>query len=366
MINFLNLKAINGIYADELKEACARVIDSGQYIIGDELAEFEKAFAAFCGTTYAVGVANGLDALSLTLRAFKALGKIKSGDEVIVPANTFIASVLAITDNGLQPIFVDPDECTFNLTATSLQSVLSSKTRVILPVHLYGRLCMMPELMAFAEAHDLLVLEDAAQAHGAQLLDSKAGSWGNAAGFSFYPGKNLGALGDGGAITTSDPELRDVLLALRNYGSHEKYKNTYQGVNSRLDEIQAAMLRVKLRYLDIQTAYRRKIAEKYIEGIHSPLITLPSRGAILQHVWHLFVVRTPKRDCLQKHLKALNIQTLIHYPIPAYKQMAYAHYNHLSCPISERLQHDILSLPMDPTLSMEDVHRIIDACNSFE
>ena len=257
MIPFLDLKAINAQYRDELVDACARVIDSGWYIGGSELEQFEQQFANYCGTKCAIGVANGLDALILTLRAWKELGKLKEGDEVIVPSNTYIASILAISANNLTPILVEPCVDSFNIDPKKIEAAITSRTKAILPVHLYGQLADMPAIMAIAKRHELLVLEDSAQAHGACLDGKKAGSWGDASGFSFYPGKNLGALGDAGAITTSDEDLADTLRALRNYGSHEKYKNLFQGVNSRLDEILAAMLIVKLSYLENEIAHRR-------------------------------------------------------------------------------------------------------------
>ncbi|MFL4182904.1 DegT/DnrJ/EryC1/StrS family aminotransferase, partial [Escherichia coli] len=274
-IEFLSLKDVNSRFNDELKEACARVIDSGWYIAGNELEKFEEEFSNYCGVDHVIGVANGLDALILTIRAWKVLGKLKENDEVIVPANTYIASVLAITENGLIPVFVEPDKRTYNLTSDGIRRAITSRTKLILPVHLYGQISPMEEITAIANEYQLLVLEDAAQSHGAQIGGRKAGAWGNAAGFSFYPGKNLGALGDAGAITTNDSELAYILRALRNYGSHEKYKNTYTGVNSRLDEIQAAMLRVKLKYLDSDTNRRRTIAKKYLSKIKNPKIELP-------------------------------------------------------------------------------------------
>lgn len=365
MLSFLDLKETNKIFADELKQACARVIDSGWYLCGSELESFEQQFATYCGSEYCIGVANGLDALTLTLRAWKELGKIKEGDEVIVPANTYIASILAITENRLQPVFIEPDECSYNVNLSHLNAAITPKTRVILPVHLYGCLSEMHKIMAIARQHNLLVLEDSAQAHGAKMQGRKAGSWGDASGFSFYPGKNLGALGDAGAITTSDPELATTLRALRNYGSHEKYKNIYQGVNSRLDEIQAAMLQVKLNYLDKQTEHRRYLAEMYLHGITNSLIQLPLKGTEEQHVWHLFVVRCPWREALQQHLAEAEIQTLIHYPIPPHKQQAYRNFNHFSYPVTERIHQEILSLPIGPTLTKEAAQKVIDACNSF-
>nr|WP_155757642.1 DegT/DnrJ/EryC1/StrS family aminotransferase [Acinetobacter schindleri] len=369
-MSFLDLKNINQQYRNELIEACSRVIDSGWYIDGKELESFEKNFAEYCGTRFAIGVANGLDALILTLRAWKELGKLKDGDEVIVPSNTYIASILAISANDLVPVLVEPDVATYNLCPKQTEAAITAKTRAILPVHLYGQLADMPAIMAVAQRHNLLVLEDSAQAHGAELNGKKAGNWGDASGFSFYPGKNLGALGDAGAVTTNDAELATMLKALRNYGSHEKYKNLVPGVNSRLDEIQAAMLDVKLKYLDQETQHRRHIASLYLNGIKNPLIQLPLNGinaeSFEQHVWHLFVIRTDRREALQKYLADAGIQTLIHYPIPPHKQQAYKEWNHLNFPISEQIHSQVLSLPMGPTLSIADVERIIALCNQFQ
>lgn len=370
MIPFLDLKLINNQLRAELVDACTRVIDSGWYIGGSELLRFEGDFASYCGTKHCIGVANGLDALILTLRAWKELGKLKDGDEVIVPANTYIASILAITENKLVPVMVEPDAASFNLCADKVKIALTAKTRAILPVHLYGRLADMPGLLDIARQHKLLVLEDSAQAHGASIDGRRAGNWGDASGFSFYPGKNLGALGDAGAVTTNDDELAQVLRALRNYGSHEKYKNLYQGVNSRLDEIQAAVLCVKLKYLDEQTAHRRKIAQAYMEGIANPAISLPLESGtspltLTSHVWHLFVVRCEQRDALQKHLAVHGVQTLIHYPIPPHQQQAYPQWNGLSFPLTEKIHQEVLSLPMGPTLTHEEVNLTVQACNSF-
>ena len=369
MIPFLDLKTINAQYRDELIEACTRVIDSGWYIAGNELAQFEQAFASYCGTKHAIGVANGLDALILTLRAWKELGKLKDGDEVIVPSNTYIASILAISANDLVPVLVEPDLATYNLCPKQTEAAITAKTRAILPVHLYGQLADMPAIMAVAQRHNLLVLEDSAQAHGAELNGKKAGNWGDASGFSFYPGKNLGALGDAGAVTTNDAELATMLKALRNYGSHEKYKNLVPGVNSRLDEIQAAMLDVKLKYLEEETQHRRHIASLYLNGIKNPLIQLPLKEvnaeSYLQHVWHLFVIRSNQREALQQYLLNHGVQTLIHYPIPPHKQQAYKEWNNLSYPLTEKIHQQVLSLPMSPTLSFDEAKKIIDLCNSF-
>lgn len=371
MINFLSLQEVNAPSRDELIEACARVIDSGWYIGGNELVQFETDFADYCGAKHCVGVANGLDALVLTLRAWKELGKLKEGDEVIVPANTYIASILAITENRLVPVLVEPNSRSFNLCPDNVEAAITPKTRVLMPVHLYGQLADMPALLEIAERHDLLVLEDSAQAHGANISSRKAGSWGDASGFSFYPGKNLGALGDAGAITTSDDELEQTLRALRNYGSHEKYKNLYRGVNSRLDEIQAAMLRVKLKYLDAGTLHRKEIADIYMRGINNPFISLPLPTTISAlmldtHVWHLFVVRSDLRDALQLHLAKEGVQTLIHYPIPPHQQQAYSNLSHLSFPLTERMHKQVLSLPIGPTITRVQAEQVVAACNSFQ
>ncbi|MGI2091620.1 DegT/DnrJ/EryC1/StrS family aminotransferase [Shewanella oncorhynchi] len=385
MINFLDLKAINNQYQQELKVACARVIDSGWYIMGNELTQFEAEFAAYCGTKHAIGVANGLDALILTLRAWKELGKLKAGDEVIVQANTYIASVLAITENDLVPVLVEPNLGTFNLDPSIVRAAITSKTKAVLPVHLYGQISPMPEIMALAAEFDLLVLEDCAQSHGAEINGKRAGNWGHAAGFSFYPGKNLGALGDAGAITTNDDELAQTLKALRNYGSHKKYENLYRGVNSRLDEIQAAMLRVKLRHLEAETSRRQHIAAMYCEGINNPRIVLPLDVATFitnnsqlitnnspltinhykAHVWHLFVVRCEQREALQQHLATKGIQTLIHYPIPPHKQQAYTNYSEMQLPLTELIHQQVISIPLDPTMSDEAIKQVITALNGF-
>ena len=364
MIPFLDLKAINAQYRDELVDACARVIDSGWYIDGTELEQFEQQFANYCGTKFAIGVANGLDALILTLRAWKELGKLKEGDEVIVPSNTYIASILAISANNLTPVLVEPCVDSFNIDPKKIEAAITNRTKAILPVHLYGQLADMPAIMAIAKRHELLVLEDSAQAHGASLDGKRAGSWGDASGFSFYPGKNLGALGDAGAITMNDEELANTLRALRNYGSHEKYKNLFQGVNSRLDEIQAAMLNVKLSHLDDEIAHRRKVANTYLQGINNPSITLPTHEGD-SHVWHVFVIRCERRDELQKYLADNGVQTLIHYPVPPHQQPAYKEWNELSYPVSESIHAEVFSLPIGPTMSLDDVNKVIQVCNEF-
>lgn len=365
MIHFLDLKSVNAQYRAELIEACTRVIDSGWYIGGNELMQFEQEFAAYCGTAHCIGVANGLDALILTLRAWLELGRLLPGDEVIVPANTYIASILAISANGLIPVLVEPDAASFNISPINARAAITAKTRAILPVHLYGQLADMPAIMALAREHGLLVLEDAAQAHGAAIGGKRAGSWGDAAGFSFYPGKNLGALGDAGAITTQNAELAQTLRALRNYGSHEKYKNLFKGVNSRLDEMQAAMLRVKLSKLELETQHRRAIAAIYLQNIHHPSVQLPQMACREQHVWHLFVIRTHQRAALQQHLAAQGIQTLIHYPIPPHQQQAYSEWHAQSYPLTGAIHQEVLSLPMGPTLTDAQTLQIADAVNFF-
>ena len=371
MIPFLDLKAINAQYREELINAATRVIDSGWYIHGAELKAFESEFAAYCGTKHCIGVANGLDALTLTLRAWKELGKLKEGDEVIVPANTYIASILAITENRLKPILVEPDEHSYNLCPNKTAAAITSNTKAILAVHLYGQLAPMPELMAVANEHGLLVLEDSAQAHGAAINGKKAGNWGHASGFSFYPGKNLGALGDAGAVTTNDDELATIIRALGNYGSHKKYENLYQGVNSRLDEMQAALLRVKLKNLDTETQRRQQIAEMYIQGIQNDAILLPltSHASPLTRedcVWHLFVIRTSNREKLQTFLIEHGIQTLIHYPIAPHHQQAYKDWANQSYPITEAIHNEVLSLPISPVMTDEQVQKVIEVVNNFK
>jgi len=365
MVDFLNLKKINNRQKNEILSAVEKVIDSGWYIMGEELKEFEKEFSEYCQANYALGVANGLDALTLVLRAWKEMGKLKSGDEVIVQGNTYIASVLAVTENDLIPVLVEPDEHTFNLSAKNIRAAISDKTRVILPVHLYGQISPMKEIMEIARENNLLVLEDCAQAHGAQTDGKRAGSWGDAAGFSFYPGKNLGALGDAGAITTDDSELYNVLKALRNYGSEQKYLNIYQGVNSRLDEIQAAILRVKLKALGDDVKIRQGIAQRYLSEVKNPLLELPYIENMENHVWHLFVLKTNQREELQRWLNKHNIQSLIHYPVPPHKQNAYKEMQELSLPLTESLHTKVLSIPMDPTMSDDDINIVINALNGF-
>lgn len=365
MIPFLDLKSINKQYQAEMLQAASRVIDSGWYILGKEVESFESEFADYCDTSECIGVANGLDALTLILRAYKELGILNDNDEVIVPANTYIASILAISENNLKPILVEPDIQTYNLDPKKIEDNITARTKAIIVVHLYGQLADMKTINQIAKKHKLKVIEDCAQSHGALLGDKRAGSLADAAGFSFYPGKNLGALGDGGAITTNDTKLATIIRAIRNYGSHEKYKNLFMGVNSRLDEIQAAILRVKLPFLDDETKKRQDIASFYLLNIKNEKIALPTVIHPDSHVWHLFVVRTKEREKLQKHLLEKDIQTLIHYPIPPHKQDAYKEWNGLSFPITETIHNEVLSLPIGSFLNQSQLQTIVEALNSY-
>lgn len=371
IIPFLDLQAINKRQRQDLVTAATRVIDSGWYITGKECDEFQNRFAAYCGVNYCIGVGNGLDALKITIQAWIQQKKIKHGDEVIVPANTYIASILAITANGLRPVFVEPELETYNISAKGIEAAITTRTRAILVVHLYGRLAPMPAIMEIASQYKILVLEDCAQSQGAEREERKAGSWGDAAGFSFYPGKNLGALGDAGAITTRDEELATMIKAIRNYGSIIKYENMYKGVNSRLDEMQAAFLVEKLKTLDHDNQIRRDIAAKYLKNIDNKLIVQPNENSTtiesdLSHVWHLYVVRTKNRERLQGYLEQHNIQTMIHYPIPPHKQKALATYRKRSLPITEQIHNEVLSIPLSPTLSEKMIDRIINCMSSYK
>ena len=365
-VPFLDLRSVNAAHRESLIAAATRVINSGWYVLGGEVETFEADFAAHTGTAHAIGVGNGLDALTLVLRGWIELGRMAPGDEVLVPSNTYIATLIAVTQAGLVPVPVEPDETSYNLDPTRLAGALSPRTRAILPVHLYGRLADMAAIVAFAHEHGLLVLEDCAQAHGAERKGVRAGAWGDAAGFSFYPGKNFGALGDGGAVTTNDNALAEVVRALRNYGSHRKYENLYLGTNSRLDEIQAAMLTVKLPALDTENAARRRIAERYLTGITSNHLRLPDQGPEDGHVWHLFVVRSAARDALQAQLGEQGIGSLIHYPIPPHRQQAYAGYpiSFINYPLAEAMAREVLSLPLWPGMSDAQVEKTIAAINT--
>lgn len=365
MVPFLNLKDVNDQYKKELVDACVNVIESGWYIQGRECKAFEEEFADYCGTKYTIGVANGLDALTLILRAYKELGMMQTGDEVIVPSNTYIASILAISENDLTPVLVEPDRETYLLDPDKIEEKITKKTKAIMPVHLYGQTCQMDRINQIATKYKLKVIEDSAQAHGAYFGEKRSGNLGDASGFSFYPGKNLGALGDGGAITTNDEELANTIRDLANYGSHKKYENLYKGTNSRLDEIQAAMLRVKLRYLDNEIVHRREIADYYLDNIKNENIILPAVRESNNHVWHVFVIRSNKRDALQKYCLDNGIHTLIHYPIPPHKQEAYKEWSNDSYPISEQIHAEVLSLPISGVQTLEDTKKIVQVMNDF-
>jgi len=371
MIHFLNLKTINQQYVDELKQAASDVIDSGWYLLGERVKQFEDHLAKFIGVKHAIGVANGLDALRLILKAYIEMGVMHEGDEIIVPANTYIATILAITDNRLKPILVEPDVNTYNIDINLIEQHISPKTKAIMVVHLYGQVCWSEKLELLAKSYNLKIIEDNAQAIGAKYNGKRSGSLGDAAGFSFYPGKNLGALGDSGAVTTNNDELADIIRAIANYGSKIKYQNQYQGLNSRLDEIQAAFLDVKLKYIDAENQYRREIAQYYCDNIKNDNIILPFRNSqfdirnYLTHVWHLFVIRSQYRDKLQQYLSEKGIQTLIHYPIPPHKQGAYKNWNSLSLPITEKIHSEVLSLPMSPVIATDEVESLTRILNNF-
>ncbi|MDB9791493.1 DegT/DnrJ/EryC1/StrS family aminotransferase [Bacteroidia bacterium] len=365
MIKFLDLQKTNSQYSRELKEAANRVIDSGWYLMGKELESFETQFANYCGVKFCLGVANGLDALRLILKAYIEMGIMQKGDEVIVPANTYIATILAISDNGLIPVFVEPNKENYNLDSTLIEQVVTIKTKAIITVHLYGQNSCDEKMLAICKKYKLKLIEDGAQSHGAEWNGKISGGIGDAAGHSFYPGKNLGALGDAGAVTTNDVELSKMISALRNYGSYVKYENQYQGLNSRLDEIQAAFLNVKLKYIKTDIEGRRAAANFYLQKITNPLIVLPKLVSQESHVWHLFVIRTVKRNELQKYLNEKGIQTLIHYPIPVHKQLAYKEFNNSRFPITEQIQNEILSLPLSSTMSRVDLEKIVKEVNLF-
>ena len=365
MIRYCNLKTINDRYEPQLTEAIVRAAQSGWYIRGKECEAFEQAFAAYCGCRHCIGTGNGLDALTIILRAYCALGTMKPGDEVIVPANTYIATILSIIEAGLKPVLCEPCANSCNIDTTLIEDLITERTRAIMPVHLYGLVADMDKINEIAARRSLKVIEDSAQAHGAIYNGKRTGNLGDAAAFSFYPGKNLGALGDGGAITTNDTQLADAARAIANYGSHKKYVNIYKGVNSRLDEIQAAVLRVKLQYLDADNARRREIAQRYINNIGNPHVTLPVADNGGNHVYHIFAIRTPHRELLQQHLQEQGIETLIHYPIAPHKQQALREFAHLQLPVTECIHTQELSLPCHPAMSDSDIERVIDAVNSF-
>ncbi|MBE0675164.1 MAG: DegT/DnrJ/EryC1/StrS family aminotransferase [Bacteroidales bacterium] len=415
MIKFLDIQKISESFEPALTDAVQRVVHSGWYLLGEEVTAFEKEYAEYIGTRHCIGVANGLDALRLIMKAWIEMGVMKEGDEVIVPANTYIASILAITDNRLKPVLVEPDINTYNLDLSLIEKHITPRTRAIMVVHLYGRVCWPEGLEQIAGRYNLKIIEDNAQAAGAVWsidnqsgtglsstvaqgerasapvpasgdgpIYTRTGSLGDAAGNSFYPGKNLGALGDGGAVTTNDDKLAAVVRALANYGSTKKYVNDYQGLNSRLDEVQAAALRVKLPRLDADNTHRCKIAHYYINNITNPDTILPTNlqpatGNLnpaldlrpltsdfgLYHVWHLFVIRHPERDRLQQFLADNGVQTLIHYPVPPHKQLAYRQWNVMSIPLTEKIHREVLSLPISQVMEEEEYVRVTELINSF-
>ena len=365
MIPFLDLKKVNEPFIEEMLAAVEEVIRSGWYIQGQYVRSFEKKFSEYCNVKNCIGVANGLDALRLILRGYIELGRLRPGDEVVVPANTYIASVLAISDVGLRPVLVEPDENTYNLDPNKVRNAIGEATKAVLMVHLYGQLADVTELTKIATEHKLILIEDAAQAHGARLHEKVAGNLADAAGFSFYPGKNLGALGDAGAVTTNDDELADTVRTLANYGSKVKYENLLQGVNSRLDEIQAAILLVKLKYLESETEKRKKIARQYVSGLYDfdPQVKLPIKrfdDELDSHVFHLFVIRVENRDLLQNFLTLEGVSTQIHYPIPPHKQLAYWPTLGDDYALTEKIHSEVLSLPISPSQTINETQTVID------
>jgi len=365
MIKFLDLQKITQKYATEIHEAVLRVVDSGWYLQGDENKTFEKNYAFYIGTEYCIGVANGLDALRLIFRAYIELGIMHEGDEIIVPANTFIASILAISDNKLVPVLVEPSIDTLQIDDTKIEAVITSKTKGILIVHLYGQCSYTRQIGEICKKNGLKLIEDNAQAHGCKFDGFRTGSLGNASGHSFYPGKNLGAFGDSGAVTTNDPVLADMVRTLANYGSCKKYEFDHQGFNSRLDEIQAAILDVKLKHLDEDNGSRNLVAACYIDNIRHSDIKLPILINSDSHVFHIFPILTPRRDELQRYLTENGIQTLIHYAIPPHKQKCYKEWNHLSLPITEQIHNQELSLPISPVMTNKEVHYIVETINKW-
>lgn len=366
MIPFLDLHKINARYDSTYQEKFKKFLDKGWYILGDEVRSFEEEFATYCGTAYCIGTANGLDALRMILEGYKILGKLSEGDGVLVASNTYIATILGIRQAGLTPVLVEADLATYNFDFDDLQNKITSTTKVIMPTHLYGQLTDMDQVNAFAKANNLLVITDSAQSHGAMTSTGKrSGSLALASGFSFYPTKNLGALGDGGAVTTNDMALAEVLQTYRNYGFGKRYVSIYEGINSRLDEVQALFLRLKLKDLDADNQQRRALAKRYIEGINNPKIQLPVWDGTDNHVFHLFVIRTENRDHLQEYLTDNGIGTIVHYPIPPHQQQALKAYNHLSFPVSEQIHRTVLSIPLSPVMSNDTVDEVIRVLNKY-
>ena len=361
MIKFLDLEKINNRYREEIDSRIKNILDKGWYLQGEENENFTKNFANFCGTKFALGVANGLDALNLIIKAYG----FGNGDEIIVPANTYIATILAISENGCIPILVEPDIKTYNINPDSIEEKITSKTKAIMVVHLYGQAVQMEKIWKIAKKYNLKIIEDSAQAHGAIYQENRTGNLGDASGFSFYPGKNLGCIGDGGAVTTNDEELFNKIKAIANYGSDRKYHHIYKGVNSRLDEIQATVLDIKLKHLDSDNNKRREISKYYRENIKNSKIILPETYDEKSLVWHIFAVRTQNRDEFQKYLTEKGIQTIIHYPTPPHKQGAYKEWNNLSFPITEEIHNTILSLPISPVMTDSEIEKVVEVVNEY-
>lgn len=362
MIKFLDLHKINERFRKETDERIKNILDRGWYLLGEEDSKFEKDFAGFCGVKHCIGCANGLDALNLIIKGYG----FSDGDEIIVPANTYIASILAISENGCKPVLVEPDINTYNINPDLIEENITVKTKAIMIVHLYGQAVQTEKIIQIAKKYNLKVIEDSAQAHGAYYNGKRTGNLGDASGFSFYPGKNLGCMGDGGCVTTNDDELAFKIRALANYGSDRKYHHIFKGINSRLDEIQAAILDVKLPYLDEDNEKRRKISKFYRENIKNPKIILPETYDEKAHVWHVFVLRCENRDDFQKYLESNGIQTNIHYPTPPHKQGAYSEWNGLSYPITEKIHREVISIPISPVLTEEEVQKVVEVINKYE
>ena len=365
MIKFLDLQAVNNKYREEIHEAVLRTVDSGWYLLGKETQRFEAAYASYIGTKHCVGCANGLDAITLIFKALIHMGRLKKGDEVLVPANTFVATIHGVTQNGLRPIFVDARDDNGQIDEALLNKAITPKTKALLTVHLYGQNSLNEYIIDFCKSNNLILIEDNAQAHGCFYGQKRTGSIGWASAHSFYPGKNLGALGDGGAVTTNDDELASLIRQLGNYGYSRKYVCDEMGQNSRLDELQAAILNVKLKYLDDDIALRCTIARYYRENITNPLIRLPKFEEEHSHVYHLFPIRCKHRDQLQSYLTEKGIETLIHYPIPPHKQLCYKEYNHFTLPITEAISQEIISLPISPAMSLSEAEIVVQALNNF-
>lgn len=372
MVRFLDIAACNSVHQDHFYETFKRVLVKGSFIMGDELQAFEDDYAAYIGSDFCIGTANGLDALRVILRAYLEMGIMKIGDEILVPANTYIASILAITENHLTPVLVEPDITSFNINPDLIESRITPRTKAIMVVHLYGQNAITARILEICNRYGLKLIEDNAQAHGAEYIGRKTGSIGDAAGHSFYPGKLLGALGDGGAVTTSDPELARMVRILGNYGSSVKYVHEHKGLNSRLDELQAAFLRIKLKHLEADNSHRRGIAAMYDKEISNEAVILPKLSAgtdpieiSKHHAWHLYVIRTANRDRLQQYLADRNIQTLIHYPIPPHKQLALKEFSQMSLPVTETIHRGVLSLPISQVQTVEETKQVIAAVNDY-